>query len=188
MLSHYQANKQVNIPKEHHRWILGKQGQRLKDLEKTTATKIQIPSVNDQSDVITIVGTKEGIEKAEHEIKVISDEQSRKAFERVNVPKMYHPFIYGPHNENLTAMIAETGARINIPPPSVQKDEITIAGEKEGVLAAKEKIETIFKDMVRDFRPLFTRYLVFNYFFKRFFRLRGAPRCPSRCQNRSTST
>lgn len=71
----FQANKQVSIPKEHHRWILGKQGQRLKDLEKTTATKIQIPSVQEQSDIITITGTKEGIEKAEHEIKVISDEQ-----------------------------------------------------------------------------------------------------------------
>ncbi|XP_046605985.1 vigilin [Neodiprion virginianus] len=144
-----QANKQLNIPKEHHRWILGKQGQRLKDLEKTTATKIQIPSVQDQSDTITITGTKEGIEKAEHEIKVISDEQSKKAFEIVSVPTIYHPFIHGPRNETLNAMIAETGARINIPPPSVQKDEITIAGEKEGVLAAKEKIEAIHRDMAQ---------------------------------------
>lgn len=48
-------------------------------------------------------------------------------------------------------MIAETGARINIPPASVQEDEITIAGEKEGVLAAKQKIEAIYRDMVRVF-------------------------------------
>jgi len=74
--------------------------------------------------------------------------QSRKAFERITVPKIYHPFIYGAHNENLNAMMAETGARINIPPASVQQDEITIAGEKEGVLAAKQKIENIYKDMV----------------------------------------
>lgn len=31
--------------------------------------------MQDQSDIITITGTKEGIEKAEHEIRVISDEQ-----------------------------------------------------------------------------------------------------------------
>ncbi|CAK9823134.1 Hdlbp [Anthophora retusa] len=142
-----QANKQISIPKDHHRWILGKLGQRLKDLEKTTATKITVPSVQDQSDTITITGTKEGIEKAEHEIRVISDEQSRKAFERISVPKIYHPFIHGAHNENLNAMMAETGARINIPPASVQEDEITIAGEKEGVLAAKQKIEAIYRDM-----------------------------------------
>ncbi|KAK2586763.1 hypothetical protein KPH14_011792 [Odynerus spinipes] len=144
-----QASKQISIPKDHHRWILGKQGQRLKELEKTTATKINVPGVQDQSDIITITGTKEGIEKAEHEIRVISDEQSRKAFERITVPKIYHPFIYGAHNENLNAMMAETGARINIPPPSVQNDEITIAGEKEGVLLAKQKIENIYKDMER---------------------------------------
>lgn len=64
------------------------------------------------------------------------------------MPKIYHPFIYGAHNENLNAMMNETGARINIPPPSVQNDEITIAGEKEGVLLAKQKIENIYKDMV----------------------------------------
>ncbi|XP_011707641.1 PREDICTED: vigilin [Wasmannia auropunctata] len=144
-----QASKQISIPKDHHRWILGKQGQRLKDLEQKTATKINVPSVQDQSDIITITGTKEGIEKAEHEIRVISDEQSRKAFERITVPKIYHPFIYGAHNENLNAMMAETGARINIPPASVQQDEITIAGEKEGVLAAKQKIEIIYKDMAK---------------------------------------
>lgn len=142
-----QASKQISIPKDHYRWILGKQRQKLKELEKTTATKINVPSVQDQSDIITITGTKEGIEKAEHEIRVISDEQSRKAFEIIVVPKIYHPFIYGAHNETLNAMMAETGARINIPPSSVQKDEITIAGEKEGVAAAKQKIESIYKDM-----------------------------------------
>jgi hypothetical protein len=42
----------------------------------------------------------------------------------------------------------ETGAKINIPPPSVHKDEITISGEKEGVAIAKEKILSIYKDKV----------------------------------------
>ncbi|XP_018320346.1 vigilin [Agrilus planipennis] len=149
ILTHFQtqAVKQISIPKEHHRWILGKKGERLKELEKVTATKIQVPNVNDMSDVLTITGTKEGIEKAEHEIRVTSDEQSKKAFERINIPKIYHPFILGAFNENLNAMIAETGARINVPPQSVMKDEIVIAGEKEGVLAAKAKIEAIYKDM-----------------------------------------
>lgn len=47
----------------------------MKDLEQKTATKINVPGMQDQSDIITITGTKEGIEKAEHEIRVISDEQ-----------------------------------------------------------------------------------------------------------------
>lgn len=68
-----------------------------------------------------ISGTKEGIEKAEHEIRVTSDQQSKKASERLNIPKMYHPFIAGAFNENVNQLAAETGARINIPPPSVMK-------------------------------------------------------------------
>lgn len=149
ILIHFQtqASKQISIPKEHHRWILGKKGERLRELEKVTATKISVPSMNDNSEILTIMGTKEGIEKAEHQIRITSDEQSKKAFERITVPKIYHPFIVGAYNENLNAMINETGARINVPPPSVMQDEITIAGEKDGVLAAKAKIEAIHKEM-----------------------------------------
>lgn len=119
----------------------------MKELEKTTATKIVVPPMNDTSDIITINGTKEGIEKAEHEIRVTSDQQSKKASERINIPKHFHPFIVGPYNKNLTLLIEETGAKINVPPPSVMKDEIFIAGEKEGVMAAKAKIEEIYKKM-----------------------------------------
>jgi len=74
--------------------------------------------------------------------------QSKQAYERISVPKMYHPFICGAHNEKVTALMNETGVRINIPPLSVQKDEITIAGEKEGVMTAKERILSIHQEMV----------------------------------------
>uniref|UniRef100_A0A182XCS0 K Homology domain-containing protein n=1 Tax=Anopheles quadriannulatus TaxID=34691 RepID=A0A182XCS0_ANOQN len=149
ILVHFQtqASKTINIPREHHRWILGKKGERLRELERTTATKINVPRISDESDAITITGTKEGIEKAEHEIRTMSDEQSRKAFERFNVPKIYHPFVLGAYGENLQKMMEETGAKINVPPQSVQKDEIIITGEKEGVLAAKARIEAIYKEM-----------------------------------------
>lgn len=90
-----QASRSISIPREHHRWILGKKGEKLRELEKMTATKISVPSINEESESITIQGTKEGIEKAEHEIRTTSDELSRKAFERISVPKIYHPFING---------------------------------------------------------------------------------------------
>lgn len=144
-----QASKTINIPKEHHRWILGKKGEHLHDIEKSTGTRINVPNIPDDSDCITITGTKEGIEKAEHEIRTISDEQSKKAHERVVVPKMYHPFILGPYGEQLNRMVEQTGARINVPPQSVQQDVIVVLGEKEGVLKAKAFIEAIYKDMER---------------------------------------
>ena len=43
----------------------------------------------------------------------------------------------------------QTGARVNIPPQSAKKDEITIAGEKEGVAKAKETVMEIYEEKKR---------------------------------------
>eukprot|EP00088_Acartia_fossae_P053503 TRINITY_DN609_c0_g1_i4.p1 TRINITY_DN609_c0_g1~~TRINITY_DN609_c0_g1_i4.p1 ORF type:complete len:1249 (+),score=503.07 TRINITY_DN609_c0_g1_i4:195-3941(+) len=145
-----QANVSISIPKEHHRHILGKGGAKLQDMEKNTATKITIPKPADNSDQITIVGCKEGIDRAMHEIRLISDEQSKQAMEKMSVPKIYHPFIQGANNENVNKMTANhPGVRVNIPPLSVMKDELSIVGEKEGVMAVKDQITKIFKEMER---------------------------------------
>merc|ERR1719431_665107 len=138
----------IQIPREHHRFLLGKGGVKLQELEKQTSTKITIPKAADNSDVITVQGNKEGIQTALHEIKLISDEQSKQAFEKILVPKIYHPFVQGANNVNVNSMMEKyPGVRINIPPLSVIKDELSIAGEKEGVLAVKAAIDQIWKDM-----------------------------------------
>ena len=143
-----QGSATINIPKEHHRFLLGKGGVKLQDLEKQTSTKITIPKAGDNSDTITVQGNKEGIQTALHEIKIISDEQSKQAFEKILVPKIYHPFVQGASNVNINNMMAQyPGVRINIPPLSVNKDELSIAGEKDGVLAVKATIDQIWKDM-----------------------------------------
>lgn len=70
-----QASATVAIPKEHHRFVIGKNGEKLQELELKTATKIAIPRPDDPSVNIRITGTKEGIEKARHEVLLISAEQ-----------------------------------------------------------------------------------------------------------------
>lgn len=65
----------MNIPKDHHRFLLGRNGKKLQDLELATQTKISIPRVDSNSNEVVISGTKEGIDKAKHEIQCISDEQ-----------------------------------------------------------------------------------------------------------------
>lgn len=42
----------------------------------------------------------------------------------------------------------ETGARINVPPPSVNKTEVVITGEKEQVALAVAMIKKIFEEKV----------------------------------------
>ena len=46
-------------------------------------------------------------------------------------------------------MLAENASvRINVPPLPVMKDEISVAGETEGVQSVKNKIMDLFKDIV----------------------------------------
>ena len=143
-----QGSATIQIPREHHRFLLGKGGVKLQDLEKQTSTKITIPKAADNNDVITVQGNKEGIQTALHEIKLVSDEQSKQAFEKILVPKIYHPFVQGANNVNVNNLMEKyPGVRINIPPLSVNKDELSIAGEKEGVLAVKAAVDQIWKDM-----------------------------------------
>ncbi|KAG7514309.1 vigilin isoform X1 [Solea senegalensis] len=141
-----QATTSVAIPKEHHRFVIGKSGEKLQELELKTATKIQIPRPDDPSNQIKISGTKEGLEKAKHEILLISAEQDKRAVERVNIDKVYHPFLTGAYNKLVGELMQETGARINVPPPSVNKTEIVITGEKEQVALAVAAIKKIYED------------------------------------------
>ena len=45
-------------------------------------------------------------------------------------------------------LIEETGAKINVPPPSVYKDEVVVSGEKEGVHKAVATIMAIYEEKV----------------------------------------
>ena len=44
-----------------------------------------------------------------------------------------------------------TGARISVPPLAVQKDEIVVAGEKDGVHTCVNTIMQIYEEKVQDF-------------------------------------
>merc|ERR1712223_953606 len=145
-----QASHSIAVPKDHHRYILGRGGSKLQELEQKTATKISSPKANDNSDKITISGPKEGIDKAIHEIRIISDEQSKQSYEVLSIPKIYHPFITGPNNDYVNKMVADNpNVRINVPPLPVMKDEISVAGETDGVQIVKAKIMELFKDIER---------------------------------------
>ena len=63
----------------------------------------------------------------------------------------------GPHNSVLKQIIETTGARINIPPLSMRKSEITVAGDKECVAQAVAKLKKMRSELVS-----LNRCLIFN--------------------------
>lgn len=113
-------------------------------MQEKTCTKIQVPKPDSNLDQITIVGPKDGIELAIHEIQLICDEQSQRSSERLQIPKLYHPWLRGPNNEIAAEISARTGAKVNIPPPLVEKDEIVVSGDKEKVELACSELRKIY--------------------------------------------
>lgn len=144
-----ERDHKVRVPKEQHKFLIGKSGSVLKELQEKTCTSIQVPKPDANSDIITITGPKDGIEQAIHEIQLICDEQSKSGFERLNIPKLYHPWIRGVNGEVMADIIARTGAKINIPPPHIDKDEIAVSGEREKVDAACAELRKIYNEKAK---------------------------------------
>lgn len=68
--------------------------------------------------------------------------QAKLGFERLSIPKIYHPFIAIVADE----LKAKHGCRINIPPASVPSDDLTVAGERDGVLHCAEEIRQLYEN------------------------------------------
>ncbi|XP_078064689.1 vigilin-like, partial [Mustelus asterias] len=136
----------LEIPKEHHRFVIGRSGERLRDLELRTATKVTIPQPGDPSCRIDVSGSKEGVEKARAEIVDLSAEQDKRVVQRLSIDKTFHPFISGPRGQTAARISEQTGARINIPPPGVAKDEMVLIGDKEGIAQAVAQIHAIYEE------------------------------------------
>lgn len=74
--------------------------------------------------------------------------QAKLAFIRLPIPRIYHPFISGPFNQTVKDIMERTNTRVNIPPVSLAKDEVSISGEKEGVIVAECEIKHIYETRV----------------------------------------
>ncbi len=124
-----------------------------------------------QNDKIAV--HKEDIE-ANDKIRIISDEQSKQMYEVLHIPKIFHPFISGPNGDNIKKMTANhPNVRINIPPLSIMKDELSVAGETEGVNAVKNIITQIYQEVV-SFEFFFE---IFEYSDSCHFHFRMSMRC-----------
>ena len=86
----------VKIPSEYHGIVVGHNGDQRKAIESKTCTKIIVPSKSKKSDEIIIVGSRDKLDEAEKEIRSLVQRSSMLATERLEIPKIYHQFIYGP--------------------------------------------------------------------------------------------
>lgn len=88
-----QSQAEIRVKKEHHRFLLGKNGKKLNDLQTATSTRITVPRQNEDSEIVRIIGPKEGIEKVIHEIQVVCTEVASRASEKVMIEVSLEPVI-----------------------------------------------------------------------------------------------
>lgn len=138
--------KKIKVPKEQHKFLIGKAGSVLKELQEKFCIRIQVPELDSVSEDISISGPKEGIEHAIHEIQQICDEQAKSDMVRLSIPKIIHPWIRGIKNEIADDIALRTGAKINIPPAHIEKDEIIVSGDREKVDIAVQELRKIAKE------------------------------------------
>lgn len=118
-------------------------------MQERTCTKIQVPKSDANTDMISIKGLKDDVAACMHEIQTIAEDQSKQSVERLNIPKLYHPWLRGVNNEIATDISTRTGAKVNVPPAIVEKDEIVVSGEREKVEAACAEIRRIYETKLR---------------------------------------
>ena len=80
-----QTQAEIRVRKELHRFLLGKNGKKLSDLQTATGTRISVPRQNEESEIVKIIGTKDGIEKVMHEIQVVCTEVAARASEKLMI-------------------------------------------------------------------------------------------------------
>jgi len=142
------AEISLDIPKNFHKYILGRAGEVLKKIELETATSIKVPDRDSKNTTIVIKGAAEGLQQARNEIQTIADKQAKLDVKKLNFDRNYHPFLCGAHNCVINELYKDAkNLRVNVPPASVQKDEIVITGDREDVAKATAKLSAIYKEM-----------------------------------------
>jgi hypothetical protein len=70
-----QASLDVQVPKNIHPFLIGKEGKIVKEIMDSTSTIVRIPKNDDPSDLINVAGTAENIRAAIQKIQLIADEK-----------------------------------------------------------------------------------------------------------------
>ncbi|TGZ46594.1 hypothetical protein CRM22_011100 [Opisthorchis felineus] len=143
-----QETVKIHVPHEFHGYLIGRRGDRLRELQAHTMTRISVPPANSTDpDSITVTGSKQGIAEAKRIITETIERQSQQGFERLDIPKIYHPFLLGPNGQLLDNLKQRTLTKINFPPPNIPANIITVSGKREGVLQASEEMRAIYEQV-----------------------------------------
>lgn len=120
----------IQCAPEFHRFLIGKGGSNMKDVRAQTGCRIAVPGANDaKQDIITILGTKEGVEKAQTILKAKVAELASIEEQTVTVPEKFHSR-FTIRRAELINKISEECGKVQISfPRKKEGEEATTAGD-----------------------------------------------------------
>ncbi|GFU00580.1 vigilin [Nephila pilipes] len=115
----------------YHPFIIGPFNETITQIIGDTKARINIPPASVMKDEFTIDGEKEAVAKAKARIQNIYEKRKQNCQSiSVEVPKHQHKYIIGPRGQTIQKVLQETGVSVEMPPPDVQSDSITLRGKQ----------------------------------------------------------
>jgi hypothetical protein len=134
--------EELQIVKEFHRIIIGKQGAFIKKIRDETQTRIDIPSEDSNSNSILITGREEQVRKAKKQIEDKIKELVQIKEDFVEIPHNLHTALIGKNGNIIKHIRSECGGVIiNFPPETdSNNNRIVLKGSPDQIIKAKQEL------------------------------------------------
>merc|ERR1719278_723168 len=144
------VSKDVKIPAKIHNTMIGAGGKLIQSImNECGGVAIKFPEPNSGSDVVTVRGPKEDVEKAVKLLKEMSEEKQLSGVTiEVKAKPQHHKFLIGKAGIHIQKIRDETGARIIFPGSNdTDKETIVLIGTQAACDKAKQVMEAKIKDL-----------------------------------------
>jgi hypothetical protein len=144
-------SKDIIIEQKYHSNIIGQQGKTINEIRsKFNDIQINIPSVDEKSDIITVRGDKADVDQCAKYLQQLAKDMELSNYkEEVPISKKYHRMIIGKKGAFIQKVRDDTSTRIDVPLNSADLDYIVITGKKENVLKAQKLIISKVNEIVK---------------------------------------
>lgn len=126
----------VSVFKQFHRHIIGRGGSTIKQIKTETNTRISVPSEDDESDFIVVVGKKKDVETARAKILVIQNEMANILSIEIAIDPRFHQVL----KAKIASSISQDCGGVVIRFPTgkdAKSDKVSLRGPSEDVEKAK---------------------------------------------------
>merc|ERR1712055_1066398 len=144
------VTKEILIPAKIHNTVIGAGGKLIQSImSECGGVAIKFPENNSGSDIVTVRGPVEDVEKAVKLLKELSEEKQLSGISaEVKAKPQHHKFLIGKSGIHIQKIRDETGARIIFPGSNdTDKETITLIGTKQACDSAKKIMESKIKEL-----------------------------------------